>query len=120
MMRNPPATVEQLQSAEISCKNKLNILDHFCIVTVIGQIKPWVIFKTTTICFIKCMESVLSSAWGQIELSDIEVCQEMIYDIAQGNVNHPSSARCHIHNSGNASCDAWKQHCDYSKNSLEC
>jgi len=45
MMLNPPATVQQLQATEWSCINKLNIVNHICIVTIIGQIKPGRIFQ---------------------------------------------------------------------------
>jgi len=40
MMHNPPKMVEQLQGTEQSCINRLNTVNHFCVVTIIGQIKP--------------------------------------------------------------------------------
>jgi len=87
--------------------------------TIIGQIKPWGSLKTRTTRFIKRMERVLSSSRGLIELGNLEVCREMICDIAKGGVNRSSSARCHIHKRGYTGCDAWKQHRDNSKNTLE-
>jgi len=38
-------TVEQTQATEWNCINKLNITNYFCMVPMIGQIKPWRIFK---------------------------------------------------------------------------
>jgi len=118
MMHNAHATVE-LQGTEWSCINTLNIVNHFCMVTIIGQIKPWEALKTTTTRGIKCMERVLSSLKVQIHPSDVGVCREMICDIAKGSVNHLSSACCHIHKSGHTGRDAWTQHCDNLKNTLE-
>ena len=40
MMTNPPMAVEQMQVTEQSCINTINIVNHFCMVTIIGQIKP--------------------------------------------------------------------------------
>jgi len=45
MIHNPPARVEQLQATEWLCINKLNIVNHFCMLTIIDQINPWGIFK---------------------------------------------------------------------------
>ena len=75
-------------------------------VTIIGQIKPRGSLETRTTHFIKCMKRVLSSSRGLIELGDIEVCQEMICDIAEGSVNCSSSARCHIRKHGFTGRDA--------------
>jgi len=102
-----------------SCINKLHIVNHFCMVTIIGQIKPWGSLETRTTRFIKRMEWVLSSLWVLIELGDIGVCREMICDIAKGSVNCSSSARCHICTSRYTGRDTWKQHRDNSKNTLE-
>jgi len=41
MMHNPPATVEQLEGTDWTRINKINIMNHFCMVTIIGQSKPW-------------------------------------------------------------------------------
>ena len=65
------------------------------------------------------MEWVLSSSGGLIELGDIGVRWEMICDIAKGSVNYSSSAPCHIRKRGYTGCDAWQQHGDKSKNTLE-
>jgi len=118
MMHKPPATVE-LQCTDCSCIKKLNIVNYFCMVTIIGQINPWGSLQTRTTWFIEPMEWVLSSLRGQIELGDTGLLWEMICDIASGIENCLSSARCHIRNSGYTGCDAWKQHCDNSKNTLE-
>jgi len=75
-------------------------------VTIIGQIKPWGSLKRRTTPFIERMERVLSSSQGQRELGDLGVCQEMICDSAKGGVNHLSSARCYIHQSGYTGRDA--------------
>jgi len=65
------------------------------------------------------MEWVLSSARELNKLGNIGVCREMICDIAKANVNRSSSARCHIRKCGYTGRDAWKQHRDDSKNTLE-
>jgi hypothetical protein len=65
------------------------------------------------------MEQVISSSWELIEWGDVGVCQEMIYDSAKASVNRSSSARCHIRKHGYSGHDAWKQHSDDSKNTLE-
>ena len=65
------------------------------------------------------MERVLSSSRGLIELGNVGVGLEMICDITKGTVNRLSSARCHIRNSGYTGRNAWKQHRDDSKNTLE-
>jgi len=99
-MHNPPATVEQLQLTEHSGINQLNIVNHFCMVTIIGQIKPWGCLKTRTTCFSQHWKRVQSSSWGQIELGDIQVSRETICNIAKESVNNSSSACGHIHQSG--------------------
>ena len=45
MMPEPPMT-DELQATERYCINKINIVKDCSVVTVIGQIKPWGIFKT--------------------------------------------------------------------------
>jgi len=54
--------------------NELNIANHFCMVTIIGQTKPWGSFKTRTTFFKKFMEQGPSASRGQIELRDLAVC----------------------------------------------
>jgi len=49
MMHNPPVTVHQLQGTKRSYTNKLNIVNHFCMVIIIGQIEPKGSLKTTTL-----------------------------------------------------------------------
>jgi len=65
------------------------------------------------------MERVLASSWGQMESGKVGLCPEMIGYIAKGSVNRSWSARCHICKSGYSGSDAWKQHRDHSKNTLE-
>jgi len=88
-------------------------------VTIIGQIQPWGSLKTIPKLFIKGMEGVLSSSCWQIELGDIGVCREWIWNIAKDSVKSSSSAYWHIYNSGYIGREAWKQHPDNSKNTLE-
>jgi len=38
-MHKSPMIMEQLQTTEWSCINKLNMMNNFCIVTVIGQVQ---------------------------------------------------------------------------------
>jgi len=45
MIHNHFAMVEQLQGTDRSCMKKLNIVNHFDWVTIIGQIKPWWMFE---------------------------------------------------------------------------
>jgi len=80
--------------------NKLTIVNYFCMITIIGQIKPWGSSKTYTTHCIKRIKRVLSWSWGQIQLGDKGVCREMICDIAKGSVNRSSSAHCHMHKVG--------------------
>ena len=100
MMHNPPATLEPVPGTDQLCINKFNTVNHFCIVTIIGQIEPGGSFNTRTTRFIKCTERVLSSSQGQIILANVGVCREMMCDIAKRSVNHSLSARCHICKSG--------------------
>jgi len=110
---------------QLTCKvltifnQEIKYVNHFYMVTIIGQIKPGGYLKTRTTCFIKCMEPVLLSSQGLIELGNVGVCREMICDIAKGSVNRSSSARCYICNSGYTGCDTGKQHRDDSMNTLE-
>jgi len=88
-------------SGKIGCRfqTKLHFADgvnHFCIVTLIGQIKPSGCLKTRTTCFIKDIEWVLSSSQGQIILNIEGICGPMSYDIAIGRINHFSHFLCHI------------------------
>jgi len=73
-----------------SCINKLNILNHFSILAIIGQIKPWGFLKSRTTSFIKCMKWVLLSSRGLIELGEVGVCSYMICDIGERSENHSS------------------------------
>jgi len=110
--------VEQLQGTERSCNNKLNIVNHCCMGTIIGQIEPWGSLKTRTAQLIKRKERVLSIKRGSTELSNVGVCREMSCNIAKGSVNRSSSAS-HSSHGEYSSHDAWKQHRNNSKNSLE-
>jgi len=38
-------TFQQLLGAKWSCIYKFNIVNHFCIATIIGQVKLWGIFR---------------------------------------------------------------------------
>jgi len=51
---------------------------------------------TRTTPFIKHTVGVPSRSGGQIKFDDVGVCCERLCDIAEGSVNHPSSARFHI------------------------
>jgi len=102
-----------------SCINKLNIVNHICMVTIIGQIKPWGSCKTRTTRFIRHMEQVQSSLRWQFEFSDVEVCQEMNCKFAKWSVNRSLSAHCHIGKSGYTHRDAWKLQRNNWKNTLE-
>jgi len=62
---------------------------------------------------------VVSSSQGLIKLGDVGVYREMICDIGKRTVNCSSSTGYHIRNSGYTGRDAWKQHHDDSKNTLE-
>jgi len=119
IMHNPLVMVEQLQGTERSCINKLNIVNHLCMVTIIGQIMPWGSVKTRCICIIKCTEQVLSSSQRRIKLGYIGVYWEMICDISKGSANCSSSAGYHILKSGYGGCDSWKQHGCNSKHTLQ-
>jgi hypothetical protein len=88
-------------------------------VSIIGQIKPGGSGKTRTTRFMKRMGRVLSSSRELINLGNVGVCQEMICDIDKGSVNCSSGTCCHIRNHGYTGRDAWKQHCDDLKNTLE-
>ena len=79
-------------------------------VTIIGQIKQWGFSNARTTCFMKRIERGLSSSRRLINLGDVGVCPEMICDIANGSVNHSSSANCHNRKSGCTGRDASKQH----------
>jgi len=83
MMHNPPATVEKLKGTESSSINTFNIMNHFCMVTIMGEIRPQAIFKTRTTHFIKGTELVLSRPRGDMELGNVGVCRAAICDIAK-------------------------------------
>jgi len=87
--------------------------------TVIGQIKLCRSLKMRTTRIIKCMERLLSSSRGPIEMGDVGVCRESISDIAKRSWNCSLSACCHIRKSRYTGPEAWKQHPNNSKMSLE-
>ena len=105
MKHIPPAMVT-LQGTERSGINKLNIVNHLCMVTIVSQMVPGGSLKTKTTHFIRHMERVLSFSQGEIELGNLEVCRETICYIAKACVNCSSSARCHIRKSGSTGRDA--------------
>jgi hypothetical protein len=49
LMHNPPAMVESIQATELSYTNKLHIVNHVSMVTIIGQINPGQICDRTKI-----------------------------------------------------------------------
>jgi len=120
MMHNPPAMVKILYDTEWSSINKLNIVNHFCIVAIIGQIEPWWVVTTRTTHVIKHTEQVLSAWCGQIELRDFGVCSERIWDISKQYINYSLSASCRIPTSGYIGHDSEAKHHDNSKNTPEC
>ena len=65
------------------------------------------------------MERVLSSSRGIIKFDDVGVSREISCDIPKASVNHSSSARGHFHKCAYTGCDAWKQHRNDWKNTLE-
>jgi uncharacterized protein YqgV (UPF0045/DUF77 family) len=75
-------------------------MNNFCMVIVNGRIMPLGSLIPQISHYIEHMERVLSSSQRQITLCDIEVCREVIFDIAKGSVNASLSARCHVHTSG--------------------
>ena len=97
-----------------SCLNKLHIVNHFCMVTIIGQIKPRGSWRTRTTRFIERVERVLLPSREQSEPGQVGVYREMLCDIAKVVWTIFSSTRCHIRQSGYTGRDPWKQHCDDS------
>jgi hypothetical protein len=66
-----------------SGNNKLNILNHFHMVTIFDEIMPRGSLKTRTKHLIRCTEWQLLSSQGHIQLGNIAVCREMICDIGK-------------------------------------
>jgi hypothetical protein len=89
------------------CMNKSYLVNHICMVTNIGQIGPWWSLKQCTTHCVEHMDWLQSLSWGQMELDDIGVSQEMISGIGKGSVNCLSGVGCHIRKSGYIGCDAW-------------
>jgi len=83
MMHNRPAMVEQLEHNEPPWIKIINIVNHFCTATIIGQIMPSVSSKTRTTHFIQCIEWRLSSSLEQITLANVGVCRDIICCIAK-------------------------------------
>jgi len=119
LMHNP-TTMVVLHGNKWSCKNISTIMNHICMVSIIGHIKPWGSLKTRTTSFIKSTELVLWSLGEHSELSDVGVGWEIICDLGKGSVNHSRSACSHISKWGYVGRDVWKPHREHSKNTLNC
>jgi len=99
--------------------NKLHIVNHFCVVTIIGQCKPGQFITTRTTRFNEDMERLLPSLRGQFKLRHVIVCGEMTCEPTKDSVNCSSSGRCHIRTGGYTGRDPRKQHRTEWKNTLE-
>jgi hypothetical protein len=97
----------------------INIANHYCPITIISQIKPSGSLKTRTTHIIEFMKQVPLSSWGLIELGNKWVCREIICDIANSSVNISPSGQCYIPDCAYTGWDAWKQHRDDLKNTVE-
>jgi hypothetical protein len=102
-----------------SCMNKLNILNHSCMVTIIGQIKPWGFLKPRTALFIERMEQEPSPWRALIKLGEVGLHLAMILDIPIAAASCSCSSHRHIWNCGYTWCDVCKPHRDDLKNILK-
>jgi len=117
-MHKPAVMVEQLHGTDRSSIIKLNIVNHVCIVTIIGQIKPWgsIENKNYVPHWTYWVSYIIITSTYQIGR-----CRSMSRDDLWywQSVNHSSSAHCHIRKSGYTGHDTWKQYCNNSKSTQE-
>jgi len=116
MMHNPPAMVEQLQWTEWSSINKLHLVNHFCIVIIIGQIMSWGVLK--------CKNYMLQSLNGASTPTSTKTkqsgrCQSLLRgDLWYLQRKCELFVKCSLSHSQSwyTHCYAWKQCCANTKN----